>query len=118
MEWLSIIVAAITAAITLSGVIVGARMSRATELKVQKKELFVTAYAQFVTAALFCAHSQSKQTAKELSVCVAKLFLLSSEETRNKIDLVASLALSRPINTQKLESALDELSLLAKNEIE
>lgn len=118
MNWSDFAIAALTGVLAILGVGVGARMSRNSEQKRQKIDLFMEAYAKFTTDVLACAEEATLERAKSLSVSVARIELLCSGKTREKADEIAMLAIKRPIDPETLSELMGEFLLLAKKEIE
>lgn len=117
MDWYSVVISSLTGVFAIAGTIIGNVMGRKTEMKRQKKELVIDAYARFMSCVLDCSQKSDFQSAKELSVAAARLRLICSQKSKDISDEIALLAIQRPIDKVRISNLLEQLSECARKEI-
>ena len=116
-----LILAAIAAASAIIGVILGARLSKKTDLTLKKREEKIDACADFM-AAVFPAINGIKtdrlSATKEIGIAISRVNLLCSDETFKAASKIADQIIKNKITVNGTSNAIEEFISSARKDFE
>ena len=116
-----IIVAAIAAISTIIGVILGARMSKRTDLSIKKREEKIDACANFMSVVLQemkGPQTDKKESAREIGIAISRINLLCSDETFAAASKIADQIIKNKITADDTSKAIEQFIALARKDFE
>lgn len=116
-----LILAAIAAASAIIGVILGARLSKKTDLALKKREEKIDACADFM-AAVFPAingiKTDCQKTTKEIGIAISRINLLCSDEAFKAASKIAEQIIKNEMTVDGTSKAIEEFISSARKDFE